>query len=160
MPITYYGSGNAKDRFQHFIDNPPEAIAVDVETVSIKERMPLGFAIAFSPDEAIYFQVYPEPPKELELLKSLMFNPAVCKIAHNMMFDMGVLPMIPHLEGFDRSNIWDTNVAARLLGRQITDLPYLAGTELSLEVTSAKEMLSGGKTMLDIDPTVLADKCQ
>ena len=160
MSVYYYGSGTAKERFQYFLDNPPEAIAVDAETVSIKERMPLGFAIAFSPDEAIYFQVYPEPPRELELLKPLLFNPQVCKIAHNMLFDMGVLPMIPHLAGVDRSNIWDTNVAARLLGREITDLPYLAGTELSLDVTPAKVMLSGGKTMLDVDPMELADKCQ
>ena len=160
MPTFYYGDGDAKERFQHFLDNPPAAVAVDAETVSIKERMPLGFSIAFSPHEAFYFQVHPEPPRELELLKPLLFNPQVCKIAHNMLFDMGVLPMIPHLKGFDRSNIFDTNVAARLLGRVITDLPYLAGTELSMDVTPAQVLLTGGKTMLDIDPMVVADKCQ
>src|SRR4030042_3849993 len=109
MPVTYYGSGVAKERFQHFLDSPPEAIAIDVETISTKERIPLGFAIAFSPDEAIYFQVHPEIPRELELLKPLLFNPAVCKIYHYGLFDMGVLPMIPHLSGFDRSSIFDTN---------------------------------------------------
>ena len=160
MSVFYYGSGIAKDRFQFFLDNPPAAIAVDVETISIKERMPLGFAIAFSPNEAFYFQVHPEAPRELELLKPLLFNPQVCKIAHNMLFDMGVLPMIPHLAGFDRSNIFDTNVAARLLGREIVDLPYLAGTELSMDVTPASVLLAGGKSMLDIDPMVVADKCQ
>ena len=161
MPVFYYGDGVAKERFQHFLDNPPEAIAVDVETISIKERMPLGFAIAFSPGEAFYFQVYPEAPRELELLKPLLFNPQVCKIAHNMLFDMGVLPMIPHLAGFDRSNIFDTNVAARLLGREMIDLSTLAKDDVGIEdVTPAKEMLSGGKTMLDIDPMEVADKCQ
>ena len=68
MPTYYYGDGDAKERFQYWLGNPPVAIAVDVETVSIKERMPLGFAIAFSPHEAFYFQVHPEPPRELELL--------------------------------------------------------------------------------------------
>ncbi len=159
-PVYYYGEGVAKERLQHFLDSPPEAIAVDVETISIKERMPLGFAIAFSPEEAIYFQVHPEAPRELEMLKPLLFNPQVCKIAHNMLFDMSVLPMIPHLEGFDRGSIFDTNVAARLLGREIIDLPYLAGTELGLDVTPARVLLAGGKTMLDLDPMVVADKCQ
>jgi len=162
MSVFYYGSGEAKERFQYFINHPPAAVAVDVETVSIKERMPLGFAIAFSPDEAFYFQVYPEPPRELELLKPILFNPQVCKIAHNILFDMGVLPMIPHLKGLDRSNIWDTNVAARLLGRTETDLPTLAANELNLgySVTSARDMLGSGKTMLDVDPMELASKCQ
>jgi len=159
VPVFYYGSGTAKERFQHFLDNPPEAIAVDVETISLKERMPIGFAIAFSPDEAFYFQVHPEAPRELELLKPLLFNPKVCKIAHNMLFDMGVLPMIPYLAGFDRNNIFDTNVAARLLGREETALPILAN-EVGMIITSAKDMLVGKKTMLDLDPMEVAEHCQ
>ncbi len=102
MPIYYYGSGTAKERFQHFLDNPPEAISIDIETPTVTERMPLGFAIAFSPDEAFYFQVHPEAPRELELLKPLLFNPAVCKIAHYALFDLSVMPLIPQLVGFDR----------------------------------------------------------
>lgn len=159
MPVYYYGSGTAKERFQHFLDHPPAAISIDVETISIKERMPLGFAIAFSPQEAFYFQVHPEPPRELELLKPLLFNPQVCKIAHNMLFDMSVLPMIPHLAGFDRSYIFDTNIAARLLGREETAL-YILAEEVGMTATPVAAMLGGGKTMLDLDPMVVADKCQ
>lgn len=159
MPVYYYGDGVAKERFQHYLDHPPAAISVDVETVSLTERMPLGFAIAFSPQEAFYFQVHPEAPRELELLRPLLFNSQVCKIAHNMLFDMGVLPMVPHLAGFDRSNIWDTNVASRLLGRTETSLELLAG-EVGMIATSAREMLTGGKTMLDLDPMAVANKCQ
>lgn len=161
--ITYYGKSGPKDAeyIKQLLAHPPEAIAVDVETVSLIERMPLGFALAFSPDEAIYFPTYPEPTREIELLKPCLFNPSICKIAHNMLFDMGVLPMISLLEGFDRSNFFDTNTAARLLGRIITDLPSLAiNEEVGIEVTSAKSLLAGKKTMLDIDPTVVADKCQ
>lgn len=163
--ITYYSNSGPKDKeyILNLLAHPPEAIAVDVETVSLAERMPLGFAIAFSPDEAIYFPTYPEPTQEIELLKPCLFDPARCKIAHNILFDLGVLPMIPHLAGFDRSNLFDTNTAARLLGRIVTDLPFLAsenGEDVGIEVTSAKSLLAGGKTMLDIDPVVVADKCQ
>lgn len=161
MTVTYYGPGNPKERFQHFLEHPPSTIAFDVETISIKERMPLGFALAFSPHEAIYFQVHPEVPPELTLLKPLLKNIRVTKAAHNIMFDLGVMPLIPEMEGLDRSNIWDTNLAARLLGRTDTDLETLALTEdLMNPVKSVKSMLKSGQTMLDLDPASVANKCQ
>ncbi len=161
MPVTYYGPGPAKERFQHFIDNPPPVISLDVETVSLAERMPIGFAIAFSVDEAIYFQVYPDTPQELSLLKSILCNPKVRKVAHNAVFDFGVLPMIPYLENIDRSNIWDTNVAARWLGEADTVLQHLIEYyNLPIKVTAVKDILPAGKTMLDIPPNEVADKCQ
>ena len=161
MPAYYYGTGIAKERFQYFLSNPPQALAIDVETISLKERMPLGFAIAFSPEEAFYFQVHPEPPRELELLKPLLFNPQVCKIAHNILFDMGVLPMIPQLAGFDRSNIFDTNTAARLLGKELTALSILA-PEVGMITEDAKTTMSRFKasTMLDVPAMEVAEKCQ
>jgi len=163
-PVLYYGDGNPKERFQHFLDNPPAAISIDAETVSLKERMPLGFAIAFSPYEAIYLQVYPEPPPELALLAPLLSNPRVCKIAHNAMFDLGVMPMIPALPELDRSNLWDTNVAARLLGRLETALGILADIDLHrYDVEDAASLIrryKAGGTMLDVPSEEVATKCQ
>jgi len=159
--VYYYGTGNPKERFQYFLDNPPEAISIDVETPTVTERMPLGFAIAFSPHEAFYFQVYPEPPRELELLKPLLFNPQVCKIAHYALFDLSVLPIIPHIAGFDRSNIFDTNTAARLLGRELTALSMLA-PEVGMIAEDAKSFMQRlkVKNMLDAPAMEVANKCQ
>ncbi len=161
MTVTYYGSGNPKERLQYFLDNPPAAISIDIETISIKERMPLGFAIAFSPDEAFYFQVHPEVPRELELLKPLLFNPQVCKIAHYALFDLAVMPMIPHMVGFDRSNLFDTNTAARLLGRELTALETLA-PEVGMIAEDAKSFMQRLRVtnMLDAPPEEVAKKCQ
>jgi len=160
-PVYYYGDGDAKERFQHFLDNPPAAISIDAETPTITERMPLGFAIAFSPQEAFYFQVYPEPPRELELLKPLLFNPQVCKVAHYALFDLSVLPMIPHVAGFDRSNLFDTNTAARLLGKELTALTILA-PEVGMIAEDAKSFMQRLKVnnMLDAPAEELANKCQ
>ncbi len=164
MPVSYYGDGNPKERFQYFLDNPPAAISIDVETVSLKERMPIGFAIAFSPYEAFYFQVHPESPQELSLLAPLLSNPRVCKIAHNMMFDLGVIPMIPTLPELDRSSLWDTNVAARLLGRIETSLGVLASDDLNrYDVEDAASLIRRyklGGTMLDVPSEEVAIKCQ
>jgi len=161
MSVFYYGPGDAKERFQHFLDSPPAAIAIDAETPTTTERMPIGFSIAFSPKEAFYFQVHPEPPRELELLKPLLFNPQVCKIAHYILFDMGVLPMVPHLKGFDRSNIFDTNTAARLLGKELTALSALA-PEVGMIAEDAKSLMArfGASTMLGVPSAEIASKCQ
>ena len=161
MPVWYYGTGDAKERFQYFLDNPPAAISIDVETPTITERMPLGFAIAFSPQEAIYFQVHPEAPRELELLKPLLFNPRVCKIAHYALFDLSVLPLIPQLVGFDRSNIFDTNTAARLLGKELTALSVLA-PDIGMIAEDAKSFMQRFKVtnMLDAPAMEVANKCQ
>ena len=160
MPVTYYGSGNAKERFQYWLDNPPKSLALDVETISIKERHPLGFAIAFSPTEAFYFQVHPEPPPELELLKPMLSSAMITKVAHNFMFDMSVFPLIPVIgDSIERSNIFDTNIAARLLGYRETAL-YLLANEVNMEATPVSAMLKPKQTMLDLDPAAVGDKCQ
>lgn len=162
--ITYY-SKDAKSASKEYIlqllASTPEAISLDLETPTVTERMPLCLAIAFSPDEAIVFQIYPEPPKELELLKHLLSNPAICKIAHYALFDFAILPLIPELAGFDRSNIFDTNTAARLIGRIETSLEVLA-VEVGMDVEGAKTFMTRLKikTMLEAPPEELANKCQ
>ena len=160
-PVFYYGDGIAKERFKYFLDNPPAAISIDAETPTVTERMPLGFAIAFSPNEAFYFQVHPEAPRELELLKPLLFNPNVCKIAHYALFDLSVLPLIPQLVGFDRSNLFDTNTAARLLGKELTALETLA-PEVGMIAEDAKSFMQRLKipNMIEAPPSELANKCQ
>ena len=161
--ITYYGKDGQKDKdyILNLINSPPEAIAIDIETPTTTERMPLGFAIAFSPDEAVYFQVYPEPPRELELIKPLLARADICKIAHYALFDFAVLPLIPELAGFDRSNLFDTNTAARLIGRVETSLEMLA-PEVGMAAEPAKAFMARhrAKTMMDAPPEEVANKCQ
>ena len=65
MTVSYFGLNQdraAEIYREKLVDSPPEAIAIDVETISLKNRLPLGFAIAVSPDDAFYFQVHPTPP--------------------------------------------------------------------------------------------------
>jgi len=162
--ITYYhkdAKQASKEYILQLLSNPPPAIGIDVETPTTTERMPLGFAISFSPDEAIYFQLYPEHPEELKLAVPLLSNPNITKIAHYALFDLSVLPLIPELIGFDRTNIFDTNTAARLIGRVETALEVLA-PEVGMDVEGAKTFMArlGIKNMMDAPPQELANKCQ
>ena len=161
MPVTYTGSGDARQDFQRYlIDEPPSAIAIDIETISLKERLPLGFSIAVTPDTAFYFQVYPEYPRELELIIPLLSNPTITKVAHNWMFDLHAFPLIPVVGSIlDRTNLADTNIMARLLGYTDTKLSQLAPLVGKI-TTNAKDMLGPGQNMLDLAPEAVAEKCQ
>jgi len=162
--ITYYSKdakSASKDYILSLFANPPSAIALDIETPTTTERMPLCIAISFSPDEAIVFPTYPEPTEELHLLQPILANPNITKIAHYALFDFSVLPLIPQLAGFDRNSIFDTNTAARLIGRVETSLEVLS-SEVGMDVESAKSFMGrlGIKNMLDAPPNELANKCQ
>lgn len=157
MPIDYIGPHTvSKELFtEQLIKSPPPVVGFDVETISLKERMPLGFSIATSPIEAWYFKTYPELDKEIELVLPLLQNPKIKKVLHNCLFDLRAIPIVAEV---DSSNIADTNVMARLCGRTETKLFELA-PEVGMEVTPVNVMIGPGQTMLDVPPEKLGPKC-
>ena len=162
MTVQYFGPATAtKSLFnQQLIDNPPKVIALDTETISLKEKLPIGFAIATSPNEAWYFSTMPEHDLEIELLQSLMTNPNICKAYANVMFDVKVQELIFLNFPFDLTNIADVLVWARLLGRTNARVADLA-TEIGREAQDAKDLLAeyGKATMIELPPDVVASKC-
>jgi len=168
MSVLYYGYPDAdgEKRWQYWMEHRPGAVAIDVETISLDERHPLGIGIAFSPDESFYFELEPTlPSKGLEELKRFLSDIQIVKIAYNWMFDMGVFPLIPIVgNSLDRENIFDTNIAARLLGYQETKLSILAD-EFGLHTEPMGKILkdNGCKDNLELikkNPMVLANHCQ
>lgn len=164
MPATYFGTGEAKERFRFWLNNPPSAISIDVETVSLDDRTPLGFAVGFSPYESIYFDISGELPRELELLIPILKDMRILKIGHNLMFDLGVFPLIPVVgHVLERSNIFDTNVAARLLGK-IEAALYMVGAEINMYTRPISEILKensckNNRQLIVKDPMILAEHC-
>lgn len=159
MSVTYFGPQElTKDYFnERLVHSPPSIVSLDTETISLKERMPIGFSIATAPDESWYFNTYPELDAEVELVLPLLRSPHIKKVMHNSLFDLRALPLV--LDRLDTSNIADTNVMARLLGRIETKLPILAQDDLGIIHTSAKEMLGPGQTMLDLPRDDVAIHC-
>ena len=161
MPLHFGSQSVSRELFtQQLIDSPPSVIAIDIETISLKERWPLTLAIAVSPTEAWTFDCYPEPERELSLIAPLLKNPAIKKVFHNASFDMRALPLIPWLEESDRSNIADTIVMARLLGNTAVALQFLA-TQVGRPAEPASETLArfNAKTMLEVPVKDRAIKC-
>jgi DNA polymerase-1 len=160
--VLYVGPNTQSEALfeEQFITHPPSVIALDTETISLKDRTPLGFAIATSPYEAWYFRTYPDPEPEIKQLKAILTNPAVTKVGHNLMFDIRVMPLCTQDYQMDDTNIWDTNVASRLLWHTETRLTDLA-TSINREAQDAKSMLEeyGATTMLQLPAELVGRKC-
>ncbi|KKN75198.1 hypothetical protein LCGC14_0383570 [marine sediment metagenome] len=136
------------------VDSPPHIIGLDVETISLKERIAIGISIAPAPNVCFYFPLFPveSPVTPWNLLK----DPKVMKVIHNAIFDLSVLDEFD----IDLENIADTNVMSRLLCHKFNGLSDL-GWVHNMEVHEVKELLKehNAKIMLDMPPDVVARKC-
>jgi DNA polymerase I-like protein with 3'-5' exonuclease and polymerase domains len=169
MPgVWYYGNlGNADERMQYWIDNPPTSICLDIETIDLKERMPLGIGISPSPLECFYCELYPEPNiRFLEAIKPMLASGMTVKVGSNLLFDLGVMPLVPIIStSIDRFNIFDINVAARLKGFKFTALDYLAPLVLNKQHQSMQEVwkqhsVKNNMELINkVGHRALADKC-
>jgi len=162
MTVTYYGHQLQSERLmmEQLVTSPPPIIAIDTETISLKERLPIGFAIAVSPTEAWWFSSYPEKDSELEMLSGLLQNPAILKVYANVMFDVRVQPLIFQHFQVDETNIVDVLVMARILGHTKAAVGELA-VHIGRVAQDAKELLDeyGVSTMLQLPAEVVAAKC-
>lgn len=160
MKTFYFGSDNPVERMRHWLSSPPPAIAIDVETPSLVDRTPLGFSVAFSPYEAVYFDIRDGDLGGLDKIVPLFRDPSIVKVAHNWLFDMRTMPLIEGVgEELDRYNLWDTNVCARILGHKETAL-FMLAPFVGMEATPASSMMKGSKTMEAVPVDELAKKCQ
>jgi len=138
---------------QCFIDSNPKVVGVDVETISLKERIAIGVGIAVEPYKVFYFPLFPteSPTVPWKLLK----DPTVLNIYHNGIFDLECL-----FEYGVATNIMDTNVMSRLLCNKLNGLAELSWAH-RMEVHEIKEILAeyNAKIMLDVPQEVVARKC-
>jgi DNA polymerase-1 len=133
-------------------------IAVDTETISLKERIAIGVGISPNPQMAFYFPLFPtvSPYTPWHLLK----NPGIKKLFQNAPFDLLCLREYDIYNG----NIGDTNVLAQLLNIRPSTLSDLASYMLIngggyYEVWKVSDLLPKGQIMLDLPEEKVAMKC-
>lgn len=156
--IGYFGSKSCSDKqtaialltetlSSVLTDHLP--VAIDTETVSLKDRTIIGWSLATNKDEGFWFSK-DEPDAPLWLLS----NPHILKAFYNCMYDLEVLRQICEP---DAMNIVDVFAMAR----QVNEFGTLAENSLrhGLEAHSFSELIGSGKTMLDVDISVVAKKC-
>lgn len=147
------------------VDNPAGMVAIDTETMSVKDKTCLGVGVALSSEEALYFQAEPETSPYIEHLSHMLCSSDVLKVYHNALFDLEVLTIIGEIwewPTIDTSNIADTSIMARVQGLP-SSLHDLSLALLDRYITEYGEMLYDGgdrkKHPLDLHWSKIADKC-
>jgi len=150
----YLGAEEPNSRILNgLLDNPPRLVACDVESISLKEKIPIGISIATSPSTAFYFQLFPIESNVVPW--NLLKDPTITTIWHNGIFDLDCLVAYNI-----KQDIQDTNIMARLQAYKSNSLIGLSWLH-QMEIHEASDMLkeAGAKTMLDLPPDAVARKC-
>ncbi len=131
-------------------------VGVDVETISLDDRTPLGISFSINASEAFYF-----PINSPMLPWHILLNPDMEKIFHNAAFDIKV---IKNSRGVEVTNYKDSMIAALLVGypREKISLADLSFRLFGSTLTQISDLLGTGTTqltMLDIPEEAVAKKC-
>lgn len=174
MKAHYLGTynGSPDEIIDRLLHPPTSIIAVDVETVSLKDRTMLGFGVAINPKESYYIPVWPERSEILEeVYSTLVCSTNFTKLGHNYNFDLGVFRQFAVANNLlypDVFNIHDTGIMANVsaLDPDLHHLSYkYSGTGLPLftiqDLLEQARANTGKRnvTMLDVDPELIATKC-
>lgn len=154
--VAYLGRrGCTTVDFERFLANPPAFVAVDIETVSLKDKRVVGIGMSGDGQDAWYVPFLPEiSPYATDALIRVVDNPNITKIYHNCLFDLPAL--LPF--GADTSRINDTLILCYLTG-MLPGLKEAAKVCLGMEIAEISDVLPKGKSMLDLPYEVVADKC-
>ena len=143
------------------LDSPPDKVACDTETVSIKDRTCIGIGMALGPKEAIYFRNLPDVSPYIDHLSHALCSSKVLKIYHNALFDLGVLTILGSIIGWspiDMTNIADTSVIARVQGLEAA-LGTLAFSVLGMDIPTYEATVPPRSNSLDVHWSAMAEKC-
>lgn len=173
MKFHYFGpdqTSTPEQLLDKLLHPPTSMIAVDTETVSLKDRTMIGFGIAINPQEAFYIPVWPERSEILDAAYNLVCRTDIFKLGHNYNYDISVFRQYAHTENKplpDYINIHDTGIMANVSAQE-ADLHSLGNQHtqgLNLFtipfVLDEARRLTGKKsvTMLDADQRMVAEKC-
>ncbi len=149
------------------LDAPPSVVALDTETVSLKDRTCIGVGVALSTEEAIYFRVVPDLSPHIDHLIHVVCNRHILKVYHNAMFDLKVLTDMGDLFGWpsiEEEHIADTSIMARVQALN-PSLQMLTLNLIGRYIASYEELIAplpgqrNKRHALDIPWNEIAFKC-
>lgn len=138
-----------------------DKVAVDIETISLDDKTPIGLGISVSPDHSFYFPIENEINPYIPW--HILNNPAITKLYHNGIFDLDPLNMIADsmsIPDIETTNIADTSIMARMMREPVATLTMLA-YGVGKETTPASEILKhfGVKTFDKVPELEVALHC-
>ena len=132
------------------------SFAFDTETTSLNAMQCnlVGLSFSSAPGRSFYIPVRHSEGSQLsfgevlEMLKPLLEDPSLAKVAHNANFDMTVLSNSGiEVLGLD----FDTMVAAQLTGHRALGLKQLAFLLLNEEMTEITDLIGTGRKQITFD---------
>ena len=154
-----------------FLNLVPTHIAVDTETISIKDKTCIGIGIQWSDTESLYISVWPDESNLLIPVLNLIANSHITKIYFNSNFDFGILEFLHQTDSTplpDYTNFQDAYYAAQIQGLSDHSLEGLSSSLIrynnsySIQGLLEQARVDEGRsqvTMLDVDPELVAEKC-
>lgn len=163
--ILYVGEAPNKDSMLASLWAAP-VIAVDTETINLKDKTCVGIGIQWSDTERLYIPVLPESNDSLPSIMGKIGSSDCTKLLFNAPFDIRTLQQLAYEEGLtppDYHNIEDVSVAAQIQGNAEHSLDELSLKYLDYSNQySIKGLLAEagrGATTLDIPMEQLGTKC-
>ena len=132
----------SREQAEELLRSPRDRISLDIETISLDNRLPLGIAIGVSPDVGFYFF----NPRD-EMLKEVVANTPTI-LTHNAEFDIPILCEL----GFQITSYEDTMLQAYAAGLLDKSLEALSMSVLLREcpsVTSQWKKKDQGNIAID-----------
>lgn len=150
--------------------NRANVLAVDTETINLKNQNCVGIGVQWSDIDRLYIQVLPETSSLLPFILELLSQTDNTKIYFNVGFDYRVLAALAKAESFpapDLTNIEDVSVAAQVQGNSdhsldALSIQYLAySNQYSIKglLQEARSDQCKSPTTLDVPFEQLATKC-
>ena len=174
LRCMYRGPASTNDELVERLQQIPYEtgiIAVDTETISIKDLTCIGIGLQVSPTESFYIEVWPDPSDLLSIVTGLIADTKITKLYFNANFDFRVLEFLHETDGCplpDYINIADASIAAQIQGQTSHSLDDLS---LDLLNTTNEYSISGlldiarleegrrSVSMLDVPFEAVATKC-
>ena len=86
MSNYHLGTGDPLVKYEELNSLQRGTVAIDIETVSLEDRRPLGIGFCIEPDNGFYFT-----PDSDKIPFHILKNPNITKLFHNGAFDLGVI---------------------------------------------------------------------
>src|SRR3990167_2074028 len=122
LRCMYRGPASTNDELVERLQQIPYEtgiIAVDTETISIKDLTCIGIGLQVSPTESFYIEVWPDPSDLLSIVTGLIADTKITKLYFNANFDFRVLEFLHDTDNTplpDYTNIADASIAAQVQG--------------------------------------------
>jgi len=153
--IYYFGNQTYSDAvLRQLTDRTGGILSLDIETISLDDRTPLGIGMTFTADDAFYF------PIDSSLMPwHLIENPNITKLMHNGSFDLGVMK---YYFDMDVEPVLDSMIEAQLQGYPLS-LEALCDLFFNVQLITIESLIGKkGKNQLLMDEVpeiVTAEKC-